>query len=186
MKIRTDFVTNSSSESTAMVRIDNIVLLEILQRYKDMGVFADADPYFGVGKYDSNNFMFNEAPKSIYKTKTPAFFYYEYLYGEGWQKITGIPNSMDDVLLFIIDIMNQKSNEYDQELWDQMKNELKQRYHEIQNGYIDCRIYYLDILDRCIGDDFYWELKFDPKRREKFKVRKLRNYDRSVWEIKIR
>ena len=34
MKMRTDFVTNSSSYSTAEVVIDNPVLLEILQKYK--------------------------------------------------------------------------------------------------------------------------------------------------------
>lgn len=184
MKIRTDFVTNSSSESTAMVRIDNIVLLEILQRYKDMGVFADADPYFGVGKYDSNNFMFNEAPKSIYKTKTPAFFYYENLNQEGRQRIFSIPNSLDDVLTFIVQIMEEESKGYDQALYAQMKNELERQNKEIQNGYIDCRIYYLDIYERRIGDDFHWELKFDPKRGERFKVRKLRKNDSSALDIK--
>ena len=41
MKIRTDFVTNSSSESTAEIVIDNSLLLEILKKYKDMGAFGD-------------------------------------------------------------------------------------------------------------------------------------------------
>lgn len=39
MKLRTGFVTNSSSYSSAEIRIDNPVLLEILARYKAQGAF---------------------------------------------------------------------------------------------------------------------------------------------------
>ncbi len=39
MKFRTGFVTNSSSYSTAEVKIDNPVLLAILKKYKEVGVF---------------------------------------------------------------------------------------------------------------------------------------------------
>ena len=52
MKIRTDFVTNSSSESSVEVFIDNPVLLEILQKYKDLGLFIEDGERaydFGIG-----------------------------------------------------------------------------------------------------------------------------------------
>ena len=39
MKIRTGFVTNSSSYSSAEIKIENPVLLEILKKYKDLAVF---------------------------------------------------------------------------------------------------------------------------------------------------
>ena len=39
MKIRDGFVTNSSSYSYAVIRVDNPVLLEILKKYKDGGAF---------------------------------------------------------------------------------------------------------------------------------------------------
>ncbi len=51
MKIRTDFVTNSSSYTSACIVIDNPVLLEILQKYKDLGVFDNARPCFSIGSY---------------------------------------------------------------------------------------------------------------------------------------
>lgn len=42
MKIRTNFVTNSSSYSSAEIKIDNPVLLEILEKYKTLGAFKKA------------------------------------------------------------------------------------------------------------------------------------------------
>ena len=38
MKIRTNFVTNSSSYSSAEIKIDNPVLLEILKKYNEVVV----------------------------------------------------------------------------------------------------------------------------------------------------
>ena len=52
MKIRTDFVTNSSSSSFMMVEIDNPVLFEILNKYKEMGAFDNSEILKNdVGKY---------------------------------------------------------------------------------------------------------------------------------------
>lgn len=40
MKIRTDFVTNSSSYNSCVIRIDNPVLEEIFKKYKDGCLFS--------------------------------------------------------------------------------------------------------------------------------------------------
>src|SRR3990172_374232 len=76
MKIRTYFVTNSSSYCTTEVVIENRVLLEILRKHKDMGLFGNNDPIIGIGTYESVDEDFYE-DKYQGKTTTPAFFYYE-------------------------------------------------------------------------------------------------------------
>ena len=125
MKIRTDFVTNSSSVSTAEIVIDNPMLLEILQRYKDLGAFGES-PFFGIGEYVSGN----EVPG----IKTPAFQFSEALYGEGWATVTSSPKTLDEVLGEIIAIISD-STDLNKELIAQMKEELRQKEAEINKNY---------------------------------------------------
>ena len=68
MKIRTNFVTNSSSVSTTEVVIDNLVLLEILAKYQQLGTFDEVFS-FNIGSIDSYHW-----PESKIKTKTPAIY----------------------------------------------------------------------------------------------------------------
>jgi len=90
MKIRTDFVTNSSSESTAEIVIDNPLLLQILQKYKDMGTFGDEKLFFGIGEYHTK--YYNSVGSEFEsKIKNPAFYYHEDLCGEGWTRVGGLP-----------------------------------------------------------------------------------------------
>ena len=51
MKIRTDFVTNSSSSNSTEIMVDNPVLLGILSRYQDMGAFGEHKQPFGSGQF---------------------------------------------------------------------------------------------------------------------------------------
>ena len=68
MKIRTDFVTNSSSTGNILVLIDNPLLLEILMKYKEMGLFDENKMYFKIGSRTKEEYLQG-------KTNTPAFFY---------------------------------------------------------------------------------------------------------------
>lgn len=119
MKIRTDFVTNSSSESSVEVFIDNPVLLEILQKYKDLGLFIEDGERaydFGIGY---------------------AFSWYAGYYFED-----GVSGSLDAVLGSIIEVMgDERENQdrrivYDDDLFSQMEKELWNREKEIMDGYI--------------------------------------------------
>lgn len=125
MKIRTDFVTNSSSQSTMIISIDNLVLLEILQRYKEMGVFGEAETVFEIGS-------------STEETKTLA------IHGETWDDEDLQPKKLGEVLDCLIGFLNNDDgaiiyrneiSKYDQGLFELMKNELLQRKEEIDSAY---------------------------------------------------
>lgn len=119
MKIRTDFVTNSSSYSSADIVVDNPVLLEILQRYKGMGMFGEAENEFEICP---------EEDKSI------AFRYYM-----GDSHNTPHLCSLHDVLEGIGQIIEESGEHpkgYDMDLYEQMKTELDKRENEINKGFI--------------------------------------------------
>lgn len=139
MKIRTDFVTNSSSSNTTEVIIDNPVLLEILQKYKDMGLFGNRPPIIGIGGYESTVRDFNR--KEILEgIRVPAFYYYEE-YGEAYsgeiQLVeTDYPKSLDEVLGSIITILNNAKDEHlNKKLCANVIDELEQRKKEIILAY---------------------------------------------------
>ena len=168
MKIRTDFVTNSSSTSEAEIVIDNIVLLEILQRYKEQGVFGEAKADFAIGTYSP--IYWSDFDKEI---KTPAFHYVEDMYGEGWSLLWDDPGTLDEVLHGIIEIIdndNRNQIQYDQILYEKMKEELYQKEEEIQAGYLKVFWKHKDETEKSVGDEFKWLFIYEQKTGEQYHV----------------
>lgn len=151
MKIRTDFVTNSSATCTTEIIIDNPVLLEILQRYKDMGTFGDG-LFFGIGGYDYIEYVFNFNPMNpedvVYEkvwysnltppqeTKKPAFYFYENLNGEGWPRGGRCPEKLDDVLTNLLDLMSVEQEKYNKDLYVKLEKEVQDRKNQINAEYM--------------------------------------------------
>lgn len=125
MKIRTDFVTNSSSVSTAEIVIDNPVLLEILQKYKEIGAFGE-ETSFGIGE-----FIFDSKVSGI---KIPAIHFREELSGEGWATVFSSPKTLSGVLNELIAIIDAQTG-FDQNLISHLKDELRRKDEEIEENY---------------------------------------------------
>lgn len=136
MKIRTDFVTNSSSISTAEIVIDNPMLLEILKKFRDMGTFGREKLYFGIGEYLSRydgNYFGSEFESKI---KSPAFYYHEYIVEDGETLVRSWPKTLAEVLgeiVTIIEISNE--GQFDKKLLEQLKAELDEKETELVKNY---------------------------------------------------
>ena len=165
MKIRTGFVTNSSSASSIDISIDNPVLLEILQRYKDMGVFGDAEIKFEIGKGGSGS-------------KTEAFTMKEE--SDGTSTLGGIHvASVGEVIYEIIEVMEDENfvddlSGYDQELYKQLKEELQLRKEELDGAYLSIDWNAMDWSWGSEkgepGEEKSYEFHFDPVNGEKYSV----------------
>ena len=170
MKIRTDFVTNSSSESYGVVVIDNPVLLDILARYKALETFGD-DVCFEIGNTFPgymNYSVFKREPDQDIKTITPAF--YSFSVDEINQ-----PSSLDEVLKSIIDVMDDDRNSFDDDLYQQLLKELKQRKDEITKAYITVKWFSHKVL----YSERYgrYEFKFDQENGEDYYSEETGNLD---------
>jgi len=130
MKIRTDFVTNSSSYSTAEVVIDNPILLEILQKYKDMGTFDLRYQDFSIGNYEN----LENDPRLFHEeiSNTPALAVGLFEASGHWGYV---PSSLGDVVECILSCLEDGDLIMDKGLFEQMKSEMENKSDEITAAY---------------------------------------------------
>ena len=148
------------SNETEIV-IDNPFLLQILQKYKDMGLFGNLLPVIGIGYFDSFVEEFVKTDKK-FGIRTPAFFYYGYRSEEYYSSpdvslFVSDNFSINDVLPIIIDIFEQTKEEYlDDFICGMMIEELQQKEGEVRRGYVKVH------WDQVTGwDSGTYELLFD-------------------------
>lgn len=161
MKIRTDFVTNSSSYCSAEILIDNIVLLEILVKYKDMGTFGEENDSFSVGSYPVSGERIENTKD---KTLTPAFYCNDI-------DFEGSPTTLNEVLEKLIETMDEWRYDYDVELYEHLVEELQQREEEIMSSFIE--VSWESRLEKYGGAYRHWSFTYHHMNGESYDFEKL-------------
>ncbi len=129
MKIRTDFVTNSSSYSSSTIIIDNPVLLEILKKYDEMGAFVK-DRCFSIGKREHFirfNHYFDKDPST-----SPVF---AFSVNDEDFSYKGVPSRLDQVVEFILTGIEDDEYVNDTALFKKLKSETQKKREDILSGY---------------------------------------------------
>ena len=150
MKIRTNFVTNSSSYSSTEIKIDNPVLLEILKKYKEKGAFDETR--FG---YESIGVNAKKAKKEGLLEYNPFLESYEireelegydnkkvalFFYNQENANVNFGPKKIEDVIGCLIKMFDDDySYSWDgvPESYNELKKELAERAEEINCNYED-------------------------------------------------
>lgn len=166
MKIRTDFVTNSSSYSSAEIVIDNPVLLEILQKYKDMGTFDPIYSDFNIGNYED----YRACPLPAYEeiSKTPAL---HVGLPDAWGNTWGnVPASLKEVVECVLACIKDGEMIEDQSLFTQLQTELGNRQNEILASYKHVDWKWGELIGEGLDEDYDLEISFvfDPINGEKY------------------
>jgi len=162
--------------------IDNPVLLEILQKYKDLGLFLSSNTGYGIGSYSKSDKELNETINNNEiraETTTPAFFLRvsaesiwdldpalfdkdKMILDQVLERVIipamySFPDEVyyDDLCDIVVDI--------DQSLFNQLENELIRRKDEINQAY--AYVYLLN-WQSWNPPEFREEYEYDPIQGE--------------------
>lgn len=168
-----------SSYDSTFIAIDNFILLEILQRYKELGAFGDGPVDFVIGQrseaewkiYSDAGFVFDDR-----WSLTPAVAWDSS--DEENSRYLQIPRTLRDVLRVMIDYMEEHvvsgtpdySNR-DEDSYQAMKKELFEREEEILQKFDRVRLEYAHSSNEGDYQGYLDELitfLFDPENGEEF------------------
>lgn len=144
MKIRTNFVTNSSSYSSAEIKIDNPVLLEILKKYKEKGAFVCRDGRdrgwaIGMSELEAKENWrdpYDDEDEGEELDTTPKALYF---YDQEMADVFFAPDSIEEIVKAILDVI-VSDYEYElknKQLFAECKQELEARSEEINGNYVE-------------------------------------------------
>ena len=168
MKIRTNFVTNSSSYSSAEIKIENPVLLEILKKYKELNTFVDS--YNDLDRSDmiavnareikEEHLYYNpcitesEVNEELeeFRDEPIALYYLE----EEQAEVFYAPKNLEDVISYILKLIEDDGNvRFDnRDLYNEFKSELTARKDEINKNFVE--------VSWIAKNDSYGESEPDP------------------------
>ena len=160
MKIRTDYLTNHSGSNTVEIIIDNPLLLEILQKYKDINLFRSGwDAPFGIGDYSFRHDI--EHIELENHTRIPACCIYFWGDSHGFE----IPDTLDKVLKMMLSMIEAVDYDEinDEPLFNQLKDELDLRKDEINSKFLKVSWYNEYDGD---GGHFLQNFHYDPVNGE--------------------
>lgn len=150
MKLRTEFVTNSSSYSSAEIRIDNPVLLEILKKYDGMGAFETNGIYnraasIGCSAKSQKAQYLTSAELAREDDRELAFCYFE----QEDAHVFFAPKSIDEVIEAVFDVIADGDTEFftNRELFEKCRKECEERRDEINEAYNE--VFWLASDDDC-------------------------------------
>lgn len=183
MKIRTDFVTNSSGSNTVEIIIDNPLLLEILQRYKDLGLLAEGHQTFVIGTYQGKDPIWGD-PNYDYRASLDHIVCGEHSNTPAWVFINkdveilgghDYPRTLNEVLDAMLSIIVEPwiRREMDETLFNQLMQEINQRKSEINHRFVKVSWFheYKEGEDKEI-----MEFNYDPANGESFTEEDLSSY----------
>lgn len=170
MKIRTDFVTNSSTYCSAEIVIDNPVLLEILQKYKDLDLIYSANSGIYIGEIPPlPDYLKGALEKS---TKTPAICYIREL--DSVSIPCQVPQNLCEVISNIADFINDNDGiNGGEEILAALCAELESKKEQINNSFIAVKWVYVNSTNEHDEDyvgrvESNYEFDFNRAKGEKY------------------
>ena len=148
MKIRTDFVTNSSSYSSTNIVIDNPVLMDILIKYKEIGLFEDLGVDLEIAPDSERAFTYNAID---YSHVNP---------------ISSLQECLKEIIETMIGFQDDYENQYDKDLFETMIKELRENEDKILEAYNSVHWFHKTLMSGGAYEESYF--RFNSENGETY------------------